>query len=98
MTIEELEQKLNNWRNNKKSVREKIPEQYWEEAVKLSKFQSLPTVAKHLGLNCNDLKKRMGVVSSCQNSKITFKKINLPAMTPVFELTTNAGVCLKVYQ
>lgn len=57
MTIEELSEKLSLWRKNKKSKRDRIPEEYWDEAVKLAKESSSSTVAAQLNLSAGDLKK-----------------------------------------
>ena len=99
MTIEELSDKLNLWRKNKTSKRDRIPEEYWAEAVKLAKESSSSTVAAKLSLGANDLKKRMGSPFLAKE-KIIFKE--LPPVpqkkSPILvEFTTPAGMVIRVY-
>jgi hypothetical protein len=99
MTIEELSDKLNLWRKNKTSARDRIPEEFWAEAVKLAKESSSSAVAAKLSLGANDLKKRMGS-PSLPKEKIIFKE--LPAVPQkksslLVEFTTPSGMSIKVY-
>jgi hypothetical protein len=99
MTIEELSEKLNLWRKNKKSKRDRIPEEYWDEAVKLAKEFSSSTVAAKLSLGAGDLKKRMGTPDLAQE-KIIFRE--LPPVPQkksslLVEFTTPSGMIIKVY-
>ena len=99
MTIEELSEKLNLWRKNKKSKRDRIPEEYWEEAARLANESSSSAVASKLTLSISDLKKRMGHPPLSQE-KIIFKE--LPPVPQkksslLVEFTTPAGMTIKVY-
>lgn len=99
MTIDELSEKLSLWRKNKKSKRDRIPEEYWNEAVKLANESSASAVATKLGLGINNLKKRMGS-PSLRKEKLIFKE--LPSMPQeksslIVEFTTPAGLNIKVY-
>ncbi len=99
MTIEELSDKLNHWRKNKTSRRERIPEEFWTEAVKLAKESSSSKVAAKLSLGANDLKKRMRS-PSLPKEKIIFKE--LPPVPQkksslLVEFTTPSGMSIKVY-
>jgi hypothetical protein len=99
MTIEELSDKLNLWRKNKKSKRERIPEAYWDEAVKLTKEFSSSVVAAKLSLSAGDLKKRMGT-PSLSKEKIIFKE--LPPVPQkksslLVEFTTPSGMNIRIY-
>jgi len=101
MTIEKLIIKIQEWRKNKKSLSEKIPIFFWKEAIKLAKESGKPaSVASKLGLNCRDLKRKMGL--SVKNKKeINFKELMLQksvASNPILELTTSMGMTIKVYQ
>ena len=99
MTIDELQKKLDHWRKNKKSHRDRIPLEYWEAAIKFAANSSPSTIATKLNLNVWDLRKRMGIPIKSEK-KIVFKE--LPVQTiekrPIFELTTASGITLKVYQ
>ena len=99
MTIEELSEKLSTWRKNKISKRDRIPEEYWDEAVKLANESSASAVSTKLGLGINALKKRMGS-PSLRKEKLIFKE--LPSMPQknislLVEFTTQAGLNIKVY-
>jgi len=58
--MQELLGKFHEWRERKKSSKDRIPEILWAEAVKLAQKHSLFCVSKKLGLSYTDLKKRMG--------------------------------------
>lgn len=104
MTLDELTKKLQDWRKQKKTVSERIPEAYWQEAIKLAnKSKKISMVASKLGMNANDLKKRMGIIGKKRkySKKVKFQEI-LPKgpelRIPIVELTTAQGLTLKVYQ
>lgn len=99
MTIEELQNKLDHWRKNKKSRRERIPEEFWLAAIKLATASTPARVATKLNLNVSELKKRMGVATPSEK-KIVFKELPVPnaERKPIFELMTSSGLTLKVYQ
>ena len=104
MTIKELSKKIQQWRENKKSPSERIPDEIWKEAVKIARKTSAHAkVANQLGLNANDLRSKMGLPAKRRKKteNITFKEIKLDTPTsrqPIFELTTAQGVTLRVYQ
>jgi len=104
MSIEELSKKLQLWRKNKKTPTDRIPEEYWQDAVKLAKKSNKPSmVAAKLGINANDLKKRMGTPIKKRKypKEIKFQELKLgksESRIPVIELTTTHGLTLKVYQ
>lgn len=104
MTTEELTKKLQAWRKNKKFPSERIPEEYWQEAVNLAKKHGKPAnLAKKLGLSANDLKKKMGISikKRKKNPQVHFQEIKLDNSNdrqPIFELITAQGLTLKVYQ
>ena len=104
MTIDKLTKDLQQWRENKKSSREKIPEKFWQEAIKYAAQSKKPSmIAKKLGLNTNDLKKKMGtpVRKIKYKKKISFQELKLDKpedRRPIVELTTLQGLTLKVYQ
>lgn len=99
MTVEELQKKLDQWRKNKKSRRDRIPQEYWEEAIKLTNDIPPATLAAKLNLNSADLKKRLGIPPKIKE-KVVFKALPQQRIEqlPVFELTTPSGLVLKVYQ
>ena len=80
MTIDELAKNLQQWRKNKKAINEKIPEEFWREAVKHAKRTKKPCmVAKKLQLGANDLKKKMGlpVMKRKYSNKIKFQELKI---------------------
>jgi hypothetical protein len=99
MTIEELSDKLNLWRKNKTSKRDRIPEEYWSEAIKLANESSSSVVAAKLSLGAYDLKKRMGS-PPLPKEKVIFKELP-PApqkkSSLLVEFTTPAGMIIRVY-
>ncbi len=102
MTIDELANNLQNWRKNKKSHRDKIPEEYWEAAIALAKKYSHTKIARQVGLSTSDLKRKMGksVVFKKKKSPVQFKEIKISprSSTPIFELMTAQGSIVRVYQ
>jgi len=99
MTIEELQKKLDHWRKNKKSKLDRIPSEFWDEAIKLAKESTPSIVASRLSLNSADLKRRLGIPSKLKE-KVLFKELPRQSLeqAPIFELTTSSGLTLKVYQ
>lgn len=99
MTIEELRKKLDYWRKNKKSKLDRIPSEFWDEAIKFAKESNPATVAAKLNLNSADLKRRLGILPKLKE-KVLFKELPRQKIekTPIFELTTSSGLILKVYQ
>jgi len=57
--IQDLKEKLELWRKNKKKYRESIPEPLWAQAVDLCKKHPTGIVAKILGLSYTRLKDRL---------------------------------------
>ena len=99
MTIEELSDKLNLWRKNKTSKRDRIPEEYWSEAIKLAHESSSSVVAAKLSLGANDLKKRMGSPPILKE-KVIFKELSPSPQKKsslLVEFTTPAGMIIRVY-
>jgi len=103
MTIEQLQQNLETWRQSKKSKRDRIPTEYWQAVINLTNTHSLSHLCSKLRLNPNDVKKRMGI-SVTPGKKILFQELPsvLPQQDPtlkiIFELSTSSGLTLKVYQ
>ena len=58
-TLEEVSAQLDNWRKNKKSIREPIPQKLWQQAVELSKKHSVSIISNTLRLSYTDLKERV---------------------------------------
>jgi len=99
MTIEELSEKLSLWRQSKKSKRDRIPLEYWNEAVKFANESSCSIVASKLGLGITDLKKRMRNSASPQE-KIIFKELPVvpqKKQSVLVEFTTPSGMSIRVY-
>ena len=44
-TLEEIKDKLENWRKTKISIREPIPQKLWQQAVELSKKHSVSSMS-----------------------------------------------------
>ena len=58
-TLEEVQELFAAWRNQK-GRRDPIPPALWESAVHLAAQYSINAIAKHLRLNYNELKLRIG--------------------------------------
>jgi hypothetical protein len=102
MTIEELQQNLETWRRNKKSNSDRMPPDYWEAVMKLTRTHPLSEICSKLKLNSTEIKKRMGVKVK-SGKEIVFKEFtSLPIQKPelklAFELSTATGITLKIYQ
>ena len=99
MTVEELQKKLDQWRRTKKSRKDRIPQEFWEEAIKLTSEIPPATLAAKLNLNSADLKRRLGILPKLKE-KVLFKELPRQKIekAPIFELTTSSGLTLKVYQ
>jgi hypothetical protein len=59
LAVEEVRQRFERWRKSRKQ-RRPIPENLWEEAVRLCVDHSLYQVSRSLRLDYNGLKKRVG--------------------------------------
>jgi hypothetical protein len=57
--IQQLCNKFEEWRKEKKSIGKRIPEELWLEAIKLAEKYSVCQVSRRLRLGYMDLKKRM---------------------------------------
>ena len=58
-TLEEVKEKLENWRKNKTNHRQPIPKELWQAAVELARCHSINGVSKALRLSYADLKDRL---------------------------------------
>jgi hypothetical protein len=54
--IEELQKKFNDWREQRKSMREPIPRELWEQAGRLAKTYTIAQISKTLHLEYKKLK------------------------------------------
>ena len=102
MTIDEVHQNLEFWRKNKKSPRDRIPREYWDAVIKLTAAHSISQLSSKLGLNSNEIKRRMGHLVKSEQM-LVFKElpsvaVQKPESIPIFELTTSSGLTLRVYQ
>ena len=57
--LDSLKYQFEQWRKTRKNRRERIPETLWSAAVGLRKQYSVNQISRALGLNYNDLKKRI---------------------------------------
>jgi len=71
LTLEELKNKLENYRKNKSYHREPIPKELWQAAAELAKKNSIATVSKELRLRYTSLKEH---IYSTPISKNKFKE------------------------
>lgn len=75
-------EKFNGWRKWKKSIKERIPEELWDQAVVLAEKYSVYRVSRELRLSYMDLKGRM----KCR------KKRDIPLKgSPFIELSVSGG-------
>jgi hypothetical protein len=58
-SLDAVKSRFKEFRSNRKSIRERIPDELWSMAIELSKKQGLSRVAKELGLSPTDLRKRI---------------------------------------
>lgn len=59
LTLEELKNKLEDYRKNKSYNRQPIPKHLWQAAADLAKKHSIATVSKELGLRYASLKEHI---------------------------------------
>ena len=57
--LESVRYQFAQWRETRKNRRERIPEDLWSAAVRLLDQYSINQISRALGLNYNDLKKRL---------------------------------------
>jgi hypothetical protein len=57
--LESVRDRFEQWRETRKNRRERIPEDLWSAAVRLCDQYSVNRISRTLGLNYNDLKKRI---------------------------------------
>jgi hypothetical protein len=79
------------WRKTKEYSSTPIPEQLWQEAVRLAGAHSIYQVSKTLGLDYNHLKRRVqrneGLPQSSENRTDAFVEVSLSAAMPLRECT-----------
>ncbi len=104
-SIEEVREKFEQWRLNRKGPRERIPGSLWKSAANLTKDHSISAVAKALRLNGNDLRKQ--VQKYCKPSPVKpapppdFIELtcDLPSLSPtecVVELVDPSGSRMRI--
>mgnify|MGYP001283924099 CR=1 FL=1 len=64
--FEELKNRFEMWRSTTQKGRRKVPEELWSEAVKLSAWFSLSSIAQALGIDFNTLKKKAIQQQDCR--------------------------------
>ena len=69
LTLEEIVIEFQEWRSHKKYKQAKIPVYLWDKAKALTSSHSPGRVAKKLGLNLNDLKKRLNPQKICDSKE-----------------------------
>jgi hypothetical protein len=112
MTLDNLAKELNLWRKSKKSTQQRIPQQFWKQALILAEQTSPALVASKLKIDRGRIIKKMSNIdieknkkidttsNSKKKSQISFKKIKpiIPQNIPVFEITTSAGTIVRIFQ
>jgi len=58
-SLESVQCKFKKWRENKKFIREKIPDELWQSTEELIDRYTISEISKALGLKTNNLKKRL---------------------------------------
>jgi hypothetical protein len=90
LTLDEAKRHFEDWRKERKSLREPIPEKLWEIAVSLTGQHSLTDIVKALHLGHNNLKERAEkhyeLIRSDNPPQATFVEVTVPireSLTPV---------------
>ena len=95
LRLEEAKHQFENWRQNKKSTREHIPQELWSIAVELTKTHTQSEVSKTLGLNasslCNHRKKGLSPKPKPPKSIPTPSFIELNLESPI-----RKGHCTRI--
>jgi len=94
MTIEELYQKFEKWREDKPRKGTPIPEELWTEVCSLAKIHGVKTIATTCQLPPGKIKAKMEGDKK-EPSPIQFAKTS--GHRHSIELTTPSGVSLKIY-
>ena len=69
LTLEEVAIEFQEWRSQKKYKQERIPKNLWSQTKSLALSHSPSIVAKTLGLNLRDLKKRLNLIGPPESTK-----------------------------
>jgi hypothetical protein len=101
--VAEVHEQLESWRQTRPK-RSPIPEAIWEAAAALAAEHGLHRVAKALGLNYPDLKRRVQTVAATGHAEkmlpLTFVEFtggpSWPAAPCVVEVENRAGVKMKI--
>jgi hypothetical protein len=59
ISLEDVAQRFERWRNNRSTKRERIPTDLWQAAAALCNSYSINKVSRYLGLSSTDLKRRV---------------------------------------
>ncbi|MCP3879155.1 MAG: hypothetical protein GY701_12315 [Sulfitobacter sp.] len=82
LTLEQVTEHFEQWRNRKKNG-ERIPEQLWNEAVSLVDIYGVSQVTRTLRLGGSDLNKRRGMVEASQRRQGPSGKTAFVEIDPV---------------
>ncbi len=101
--LDRLRKKFERWRETKDG-RERIPKEFWRDAIELAGDFSINKISKTLGINNMDLKKRVDTAAAPRRpgkaAKTAFVELGfLPPVIPsecVVELTRPGGATMKI--
>lgn len=106
--LKSLSDEFENWRSQKKSKRERIPERLWSKSIELCKYHPLGRLQRLLGLSYLGLRERVRNRSSKLDStkSSTFVELKIPDNIPpvglpdsqyLIELSRPDGSLMKIY-
>jgi hypothetical protein len=81
LSLQEIYHQLENWRRNKRSTKERIPESIWQATVELTCEYSIGHLSKKLGLSYTKLQARVKhhkQLSQPQPTPIHFIAVDVP--------------------
>lgn len=82
MTLEDLKLEFNQWRKNKSSRGNSIPDDLWKKVSKISDTYSSSAICKALSISGLQFKKHSQRLSDMQNKPKETKFIELPLANP----------------
>ena len=76
-TLESVQQQFADWRANRNSKREHIPDRLWQAAVQLCNVHSVNHVSRSLQLSYTALKKRLACNQIAKEKSVQFLRLEM---------------------
>jgi len=101
-SLNELKAAFDRWRSKKRYIRERVPDELWERALRASNVHGMTGVARATKIELSRLSERGKRSKTCRASAVaTFSRLEIPAPSttpcPIAEVETATGLKLRVF-